>query len=177
MTRKVMGVTQSSSATYRTAGLDDVERMKELGVQGWETTYSDFVHEHNRRKYLNGDFWSLDRLREVVADPDAINLMAEQNSQVVGFINTEKLPDGRYEITRLYVDAETRGSGIGRRLMELTFDELKRRGASEVLVNAFGDNHAGRRFYERHGFELIEDTWTTVGDQTLSDVWYAVSLN
>ena len=174
---RVSPVSPSGSVTERQATLDDVERMKQLGVQGWETTYSNFVHDHNRRTYLNGDFWSLERLREVVADPDAINLVAEQNGTIAGFINTEKLEDGRYEITRLYVDSAARGSGVGSRLIELTFEELKRRGVNEVLVNAFGDNHAGRRFYERHGFELIEDTWTTVGDQTLSDVWYALRLS
>lgn len=161
-----------SSVRLRIARPEDAERCKELGVAGWETTYSGYVQEHNRRAYLNGEFWSIARLRQVLGDQSAINLIAESDSRIVGFITTEKLPDGRYEVTRLYVDPETRSRGIGARLLTAVFDELSERGNSEVLVNAFGDNHAGRRFYERHGFQLIEDTWTTVGDQCLSDVWY-----
>lgn len=154
----------------------DVERLKEIGIRGWDTTYAGYVHEHNRRAYLNGAFWSIERLRTVLEDPASINLVAVQRGNVIGFITTERLEDGRYEVTRLYVDPEIRSRGIGGRLLQDVLDALSTRGVSEVLVNAFGDNHAGRRFYERHGFELIEDTWTTVGDQTLSDVWYAMRM-
>jgi ribosomal protein S18 acetylase RimI-like enzyme len=168
---------EDCAISLRGAYAGDVERMKEIGVRGWETTYASFVHQHNREKYLSGDFWSLQRLHAVVADPEAINLVAEQSGEVVGFINTERLDNGRYEVTRLYVDPEIRSKGVGSCLLAETLDTLRNRGVQEVLVNAFGDNRAGRRFYERHGFELIEDTWTTVGDQTLSDVWYALRLD
>ena len=168
----------SDSQKLRPASLEDVERLKEIGVRGWETTYAGFVHEHNRKTYLSGGFWSIDRLRAVVADSRAINLVTETDGGVIiGFITTESLDDGRYEVTRLYVDPGIRSKGVGGRLLQETFDQLRARGVSDVLVNVFGDNHAGRRFYERHGFELIEDTWTTVGDQTLSDVWYALRID
>ena len=168
----------SDSQKLRPASLEDVERLKEIGVRGWETTYAGFVHEHNRKTYLSGDFWSIDRLSAVVANSCAINLVTETDGGVIiGFITTESLDDGRYEVTRLYVDPGIRSKGVGSRLLQETFDQLRARGVSDVLVNVFGDNHAGRRFYERHGFELIEDTWTTVGDQTLSDVWYALRID
>jgi ribosomal protein S18 acetylase RimI-like enzyme len=167
----------SDEVSFRYATKTDAPRLKDIGVRGWETTYAEFVHEHNRRAYLNGNFWSIGRLEAVLEDRSAINLVAEQDSAAIGFITTEKLDGDRYEVTRLYVDPEIRSKGIGGRMLQAVFDELRKRGISEVLVNAFGDNHAGRRFYERHGFELIEDTWCTVGDQRLSDVWYAQRLS
>jgi ribosomal protein S18 acetylase RimI-like enzyme len=167
----------SDEISLRNATRADVPRLKAIGVRGWETAYAGFVHEHNRRTYLNGEFWSIERLEAVLEAQDAINLVAEQNGASIGFITTEKLEGDRYEVTRLYVDPEIRSKGVGGRLLQAVFDELRRRGVSEVLVNVFGDNHAGRRFYERHGFELIEDTWCTVGDQCLSDVWYAQRLD
>jgi ribosomal protein S18 acetylase RimI-like enzyme len=160
----------------RPAAVGEAQLLKEIGVRGWETTYSGFVREENRRAYLDGPFWSLDRLHEVLSDRDAINLVAVLDDAVVGFITTERLDDGRYEVTRLYVDPDSRGAGTGSRLLRAVFDVLEQRGIIDVLVNVFGDNHDGRRFYERHGFRLIEDTWTTVGDQRLSDVWYARRL-
>lgn len=167
-------MSSNESPRFRLAEPADAERFKDIGVRGWETTYAGFVREENRRAYLDGEFWSIDRLRVVLADPDAINIAAELNGVSVGFITTEKHDDGRYEVTRLYVDPEIRSKGIGGRLLQMTFDRVRDQGAPDVLVNVFGDNHAGRRFYERHGFKLIEDTWTIVGDQTLSDVWYAL---
>jgi ribosomal protein S18 acetylase RimI-like enzyme len=169
-------MSDAGTVRLRSAAPADADRCKELGVLGWETTYASYVHEHNRRAYLDGEFWSIEQLKAVLGDELAVNLIAELDGQTVGFITTEKLEDGRYEVTRLYVDPETRSRGVGTRLLTAVFDELRARGVAEVLVNAFGDNHAGRRFYERHGFELIEDTWTTVGDQCLSDVWYRRGL-
>ncbi|TVR70620.1 MAG: GNAT family N-acetyltransferase [Sphaerobacteraceae bacterium] len=167
---------EGSNLSLRVAVPADAERCKELGVTGWETTYSGYVHEHNRRAYLNGDFWSIERLRAVLADDSAVNLVVELEGRVVGFITTEALEDGRYEVTRLYVDPEVRSRGIGARLLQSVFDELRRRGVAEVIVNVFGDNHAGRRFYERHGFQLTDDVWCMVGDQQLRDVWYSQRL-
>jgi ribosomal protein S18 acetylase RimI-like enzyme len=166
-----------SEPWIRPAVAGEAQRLKEIGVQGWETTYSSFVREGNRRAYLDGPFWSLDRLHEVLSDRDAINVVAVVDDTVVGFITTERLDDGRYEVTRLYVDPDSRGAGTGSRLLHSVFDVLEQRGITDVLVNVFGDNRDGRRFYERHGFHLIEDTWTTVGDQRLSDVWYARRLD
>jgi ribosomal protein S18 acetylase RimI-like enzyme len=160
----------------RRAVPDDAGVMKDIGVRGWETTYTAFIKPENRRLYLNGDFWSIERLRSVLSDPSAINLAAGRGGQMIGFITTERLDDGQYEVTRLYVDPEVRSHGVGSRMLTSVFEELRTLGVDEVLVNVFGDNHAGRRFYERHGFELTEDTFDTIGDQVLSDVWYAVSL-
>jgi ribosomal protein S18 acetylase RimI-like enzyme len=112
----------------------------------------------------------------VLGDQSAINLVAERDGKVIGFITTERLEDGRYEVTRFYVDPDVRSRGIGGRLLSTVLEQLRDSGADEVLVNVFGDNHAGRRFYERHGFELIEDTYYTIGDQVLSDVWYAMRI-
>ncbi len=45
-----------------------------------------------------------------------------------------------------------------------------------MLVNVFGDNTGGRRFYERLGFTLTEETTTEVGSQTVYDVWYRLEV-
>jgi diamine N-acetyltransferase len=162
--------------SIRTAIESDVPRLKELGVQGWETAYASFIRPENREAYLAGDFWSIERLRSVVEDPTAVNLVAERGCHIVGFITTERLDNGPYEVTRLYVARDTRSRGVGARLLHSAFDQLRTFRIADVLVNVFGDNLAGRRFYERHGFELIEDTFTTVGDQVVSDVWYRRGL-
>ena len=154
----------------------DAERMKEIGVTGWETTYAGFVEPENRRRYLNGAFWSVERLRAVNSNAAAIVLAAIIDGQTVGFITVEPHDEGEYELTRLYVDPGVRSGGIGRRLWDAALDDLRTRGVTSVLVNVFGDNWAGRRFYERLGFTLTLETTTDVGSQTVYDVWYRLEL-
>ena len=130
---------------------EDAERLKEIGVTGWETTYAGFVEPENRRRYLNGAFWSVEQLRSVIVDGASIVLVAESGEQTIGFITVEPHEEGEYELTRLYVDPHARSGGVGRRLWEAALDDLRARNVSGVLVNVFGDNRAGRRFYERSG--------------------------
>jgi GNAT superfamily N-acetyltransferase len=157
----------------RAATLNDVPRLKELGVLGWETTYHEFVSPENRANYLAGPFWSLERLREIAGDPASLTLVAENTGgHIGGFLTIEPVEDDVVELTRLYVDPASRGSGIGAALVEAGLAWSRDQGASSMLVNVFADNHGGRRFYERSGFTLTRLEPYTIGDQIVGDAWY-----
>lgn len=160
----------------RSAVIGDAERLKEIGVTGWETTYAGFLSQANRRVYLNGKFWSRERLRTVITDKQSIALVADLNGRVIGFITVEPHGDHEAELTRLYVDPQARSAGVGRALWASSLERLHDQGVESVLVNVFGDNRDGRRFYEEIGFILIEETTTDVGTQTVYDVWYRLEL-
>ena len=163
----------------RPARPEDVPRLKQIGVTGWETTYSAFITPENRAAYLAGDFWSLETLRRVVADPGSLALVAESGGTIAAFITVEPRGDGeagQIEITRLYVDPGTQRSGIGAALCRAAFDWARQAGARAVIVNVFADNAPGRAFYERLGFTLTSLAPTTVGTQTVGDAWYRLDL-
>lgn len=164
------------SLLIRAAHVDDATRLRELGVIGWETTYAAFLRPENRRAYLNGRFWSADRLGAVINASDCTTLVAETNGRVAGFLTLEPHPSGDIELTRFYVDPDERGHGIGGKLWQAALAHLDPVGTYAILVNVFGDNQNGRRFYERLGFELTEETTTNVGDQTVYDVWYRLTV-
>lgn len=155
----------------------DAERLRELGVAGWETTYAGFLRSENRRAYLAGPFWSVERLRVVIEAHDCTTLVAETTDRIAGFLTLEPHSSGAVELTRFYVDPDKRGRGIGAALWQRTLAGLNAGETPTILVNVFGDNHDGRRFYERLGFTLCEETTTTVGDQTVYDVWYQLVAN
>ena len=160
----------------RPARIDDVPRLRELGMVGWETTYADFVLPHNRQAYLEGHFWSTTRLSAIVGDADALALVAELDGHVVGFLTLEPTEDRQVELTRLYVDPEARRGGIGKQLLNQARDAARDSGATEMLVNVFADNQIGRAFYERESFRLLRLEPTQVGDQQVGDAWYVLAL-
>jgi len=164
------------SLKIRAACPDEAGRMRELGITGWETTYHDFLQPENRQAYLNGPFWSVERLWVLTERDDCSVLVAEIGEMVAGFLTLEPHADGPVELTRFYVDPAYRGQGIGQKLWQIALDILHADGVSTVLVNVFGDNLSGRRFYERLGFTLSEETTTIVGSQTVYDVWYRLEL-
>lgn len=57
---------------------------------------------------------------------------------------------------------ETRGSGIGSRLMEHAMEHCVAQGFRRVYLHTFEGLEAARRLYERHGFRLVHQQ---AGDQ------------
>jgi ribosomal protein S18 acetylase RimI-like enzyme len=169
-------VSQPGNLMIRAARPDDAPRLKQLGIIGWETTYADFVSPANRARYLAGAFWSLARLRAVLDDPACARFVAEQAGAVIGFATFEPHAAGRVELTRLYVDPQTRRGGAGRALLDAGLAWARTIGAHSMLVNVFADNAIGRAFYEKAGFALTELAPTVVGDQIVGDAWYRQEL-
>jgi L-amino acid N-acyltransferase YncA len=52
----------------------------------------------------------------------------------------------------MYVPADRRGTGVGRRLVETTLDHARARGARVVQLTVTDGNDAARDLYERCGF-------------------------
>jgi ribosomal protein S18 acetylase RimI-like enzyme len=166
-----------SATTIRSARIADVPRLRQLGVLGWETTYTDFIRPENRAAYLSGPFWSVQTLSRVVVDD--IALVAEgPDGEVVGFVTVEPYaadPE-RLEVTRFYVHPDWRRSGVGSTLLAAILERIERTNARALMVNVFARNTVGRAFYERAGFQLVEIVPVVVGDQVDEDAWYALSL-
>jgi len=73
----------------------------------------------------------------------------EDDGRVLGFSGVK---DG--ELTHLYVDPAAQNRGVGSRLME----HAKAESAGGLYLWVFQKNEGARRFYERHGFQLVELT-------------------
>ena len=66
--------------------------------------------------------------------------------------------DGRRGIIQhACVSPDHRRFGIGKRLVELGLDALKKEGITKVLLVAFKKNTGGNAFWESQGFTLRED--------------------
>ena len=73
-------------------------------------------------------------------------------------------------LDQLYILKAHHGAGIAHGLMDWTIDEARRRGAEELYLTVFVDNHRARRFYERYGFEPVGKYAFMVGRQADEDL-------
>ncbi len=73
----------------------------------------------------------------------------EEDGRVLGFSGVK---DG--ELTHLYVDPAKQSRGVGSRLLE----HAKAESPDGLYLWVFQKNDGARRFYERHGFRLVELT-------------------
>jgi diamine N-acetyltransferase len=58
-----------------------------------------------------------------------------------------------HELRQLYMDERAKGSGAAQALLDWAGDEARARGAKELWLSVYVDNHRAKRFYERNGFE------------------------
>jgi GNAT superfamily N-acetyltransferase len=97
--------------------------------------------------------------REWLVRPESFAFLAEDEGRPVGFvIGFYDEPHFMWETGRVghvdsfYVLPETRGQGVGRRLMEAAYAAMRDAGASMVALEMVADNEVARRFYEKEGF-------------------------
>ncbi len=112
-----------------------------------------------------------------LADPDIKVRFAMVGDSPVGFckIGRLKLPADTQEPTamelrQLYIFRPWQGEGIANVLTTWALDSARARGAREIWLSVFTENHRARRFYARHGFAEIAPYKFMVGTQADEDI-------
>jgi GNAT superfamily N-acetyltransferase len=94
----------------------------------------------------------------LVADPEALVLVATTSDAVVGHLVGKFLPASemwtapRAELVSMYVRPEIRGGGVAGKLIEKFVAWAHERGAARLEVSAYAANETALRVYQRHGF-------------------------
>ena len=84
--------------------------------------------------------------------------IAEQDRIIVGGCGvypTPGLPDGCAELVKFYLSSTQRGKGIGRQLMEKTFESAKQMGYSKLYLESLPELTRAISLYEKADFKFI----------------------
>ena len=118
-----------------------------------------------------------------LADPDFAYRVAEECGEPIGYVKLGpvlKLPieasGPALLLDQLYVLKERHGTGIARALMDWAIDEARRRGAQQLYLTVYVDNHRARSFYDRYGFEAVGRYDFMVGKHADEDLIMRKSL-
>ena len=142
-----------------------------------------------------GNLYSLENLETFLAqgsdaayaaelvEPGIEVRFAEAKGVAIGFckIANLKLPadnasPSAVELRQLYLFKPWHGSGIAASLTEWAIARARARGADELWLSVYTDNHRARRFYKRHGFEEIAPYKFMVGTQADEDILCRLKL-
>lgn len=111
-----------------------------------------------------------------LAQPDVQVRFACVGAAPIGFAKISAItlpvePEGpAIELRQLYLFKPWHGQGIAEQLMAWAFEQGTRRGATEIWLSVFTENHRARRFYGRHGFAEIRPYAFMVGSQADEDI-------
>lgn len=143
----------SEDVSIGTPTMADLEALIDLWV--------DLAADQRRHgSHLEADT-NRERIRESLARQVALSevRIACRDDRIVGFV-TFTIEGSTFErsvtrglIQNIYVTPESRGQGIGSRLLQVAESVLREEGADVFGLEAMARNEAARRFYDRHGYE------------------------
>ncbi|GAB5474602.1 MAG: GNAT family N-acetyltransferase [Maribacter sp.] len=94
----------------------------------------------------------------------------EKSSKIIGTVVISTLMDEEYRpvrwltpngksiyIHRLAIDPKFQGNGYARQLMDFAENLAREKGCLSVRLDTFSQNKGNQRFYERRGYQKLED--------------------
>jgi ribosomal protein S18 acetylase RimI-like enzyme len=163
-----------SAFTYRTATAADAALMSRLGPETFVETFGHLYSPENLAAFLLNH--SEENWRGELTDPSFTVRIAEQDGVAVGFakVGPPGLPfevsGPTAELRQLYVLKPWHGSGVAQALMDWAMAEARQRGAGQLFLSVFVDNHRAQRFYARYGFEAVGTYAFMVGSHADEDI-------
>lgn len=147
------------TVTLRSAGVGDARAIAGVMATCFTATFGHLYDPADLAAFLDG--LTLERWRAELADPAFAFLVAEDGGRMVGFakLGPHSLPvtpaGPMIELRQLYLTGDQQGTGLAARMMDWVLATARARGAQELFLSVYVDNHRARRFYERYGFEAI----------------------
>ncbi|WP_327053527.1 GNAT family N-acetyltransferase [Halomicrococcus gelatinilyticus] len=155
----------------------DAERVRELVRSAMTTSYA--LSPQQIDSIVDEEFAD-DQLSAAI-DDDTVVIVAEDDeaptddgTPTVG-IAEGTLDDDRGTVRWLFVDPEHRGRGVGTRLFDRVAERLRESGSERLQATAFQANTEGGSFFERQGFERVDDRRVDVADESLVEYVYVES--
>ena len=165
---------------YRPGTLDDVEAIDRVFRSSFCDTFAHLYGAQDLAAFLakfTPEAWA-----EEVGDERYAFRIAEADGVPVGYakVGPSALPiepaGPAIELRQIYVLTSHLGVGIGAELMDWAIAEARRRGAEELYLTVYTDNHRARRVYQRYGFKEVGLYAFMVGEQADEDIIMRLKL-
>ncbi|MBA2771901.1 MAG: GNAT family N-acetyltransferase [Sphingomonas sp.] len=160
--------------TCREGTLDDIAAIDRIFRQSFCDTFAHLYSAADLQTFLSQ--FTAEAWAEEVGSPDYAFRLAQAERQPVGYakLGPSSLPVEQagptIELRQLYILKQWHSSGIASALMEWALGEARRRGARQLLLTVYTDNHRAKRFYQRYGFEEVGPYAFMVGEQADEDI-------
>jgi ribosomal protein S18 acetylase RimI-like enzyme len=152
----------------RAALPDEVDTL--LAIQR-EAAVGAYAHIYPPERYPFPDDAVREVWAEALSDPEVEVYVAEVDGEPAGAVSV-----GRGFLSTLYVLPAHQGRGVGSALHDLALDRLRALGSEEARLWTLEGNDAGRKFYERRGWSLTDETRVVPYPPNPIDVQYARPL-
>lgn len=137
----------------REAEKADAESIVNININGWLETYHGIFPNDVLKKLEQKKSESIEKCKNKISE----YIVCEMENKVIGFLrygkNKKNYNDKYAEVYAIYIDSKYKKRGIGRKLLEYSFNKLKGT-YDNVLISTIQENSANK-FYEKCGGKKI----------------------
>lgn len=169
------------SIVYRDALASDAEALAKFSADTFVDTFGHLYPPEDLASYLAASYGAAIQAAEI-ADASTRYRLALSDGRIVGYckmgevkMDVARAERGR-ELHRLYVDADTKGSGVAQALMDDGLAWARGAGAEALYLSVWENNQRAQRFYRRYGFTEIGQHAFMVGSIADRDLIWRLAL-
>jgi len=166
--------------TFRDAHADDAARLAKLARDSFTETFGHLYHPDDLALFLAGH--TTERWAGEIGDPAYSVRLGQADGMAVAYakLGPPTLPfeprGPSIELRQFYLLKPWHGTGAAPELMAWVIATARTRGAQDLYLSVFTDNHRARRFYARYGFEAIGPYAFKVGNHVDEDIVMRLAL-
>lgn len=159
---------------YRDGVPADAAALDALFDESFTETFGPLYAAEDLAFFLSG--FAVEDWARALADPAFAFRVAEADDGLAGYakLGPVSLPvttdAPAAELSQLYLRKAWHGAGVAQALMDWVLATARTRGAVELYLSVFTENHRARRFYARYGFEEVGPYTFMVGNHADDDI-------
>lgn len=161
--------------TIRQAQAADAEALADFAARLFRATYNDDTAAADLDAYISESF-GRERQEAEIADPAGATFLAVADQAILGYAHAIAGRDNLARLSRIYIEAGWRGSGLANALLDAVIENARGRGATRLELTVFERNLRAMAFYRRVGFVPTGRTTFMVGEDAQIDVVMELSL-
>ncbi len=157
----------------RLATEDDLDGINRVARASWEADYPEILSRETVSAGVD-EWYGAAALADEIGWAHTLVFVAVTDGDIVGFVHAMWSGDEGH-VLRLYVHPDHRREGVGAALLDRTRTELFDRDIERIDAMVLADNDLGKAFYERFGFEVADESETTIGGERYRETRYTLT--
>ena len=163
----------------RTCTHEDLTQLRDIAKQTFDETFRPDNTPENMEAYLSTAF-TLDKIAAELEHPNSYFYFIYHDDDLAGFLKlnildaqTEEMGNDFLEIERIYILQSFQKLGLGRQLLQFSFEFAASRNYKDMWLGVWEKNMNAIEFYRHYGFEKVDSHAFYMGDDRQID-WIMV---
>jgi GNAT superfamily N-acetyltransferase len=114
-------------------------------------------------EYMLAGRFTAERLSAYIDAENRWMLLVRDGAEPIGYFSYARQTNGEMKLEQLYLLAERRGGGLGRRMLEHVEEHARALGCTVVMLTVAKRNTQALRMYEHSGFVVREAAVFDIG--------------